>query len=94
MTIITEYKSICDNSKWIKFLAKGLHLVHLNVSSLLIKICFIAKKENASVNKLSKSKINSSILNSEIKINSCDIIGKGCLKIWDGVVYYVNGYLS
>ena len=94
MAITTEYKSIYGNSKWIKFLAKGLHLVHLNVSSLLLKICFITKKKNASISKVSESKIDSSVLNSEIRIDSCDIIGKGCLRIWDGVVYYVNGYLS
>ena len=57
---------------------KVLHIVfYLNVNSLLPKIdeiCFIAKQPNASIVGISESKLDLSILNSEVDIVGYNII--------------------
>ena len=57
---------------------KVLHIVfYLNVNSLLPKIdeiCFIAKQLNASIVGISESKLDLSILNSEVDIVGYNII--------------------
>ena len=59
------------------FQKKGWHNLHLHVDSLLPKIdeiCFIAKQSYASIIGISESKLDSSILNSEVDIVDYDII--------------------
>ena len=66
-----------DNSKWKVFSKKGLHILHLNINSLLPKIDeirFIAKQSNASITGISESKLDSSILNSELDIDEYNLI--------------------
>lgn len=56
---------------------KGLHILHFNINSLLPKIdefCFILKHSNVSTIGIYESKLDSSILNSEEEIVSCDAI--------------------
>ena len=50
---------------------RSLHISHLNISSLLCKIDeirFILKQSNASITGISESKLDSSILNSDVDI--------------------------
>ena len=66
-----------DNSKWKHFKKKGLHILHLNINSLAPRtdeIRFIAKQSNASIIGISESKLDSSILNSELDIDDYDLI--------------------
>ena len=65
------------------FSRKSLHILHLNINSLLPKIDeirFIAKQSNASTIGISESKLDSSILNSELDIDEYDLIKFGPLK--------------
>ena len=66
-----------DNSKWKIFKKKSLHILHLNINSLLPKIDeirFIAKQSNASIIGISESKLDSSILNSELDIDEYNLV--------------------
>ena len=59
------------------FQKKGWHILHLNVNSLLPKIektRSIAKQSNASIIRISKSRLDSSILTSEVDSVGYDII--------------------
>ena len=56
---------------------KGLHLLHLNVNSLLPKIdelSYIAKLSNAAVIGITESKLDNCILDSEIEIDNYQIL--------------------
>ena len=57
------------------FRKKGLYVLHLNVNSHLLKIDEILFhcKSNASLIRISESKLDSSILNSEVDVVSYDI---------------------
>ena len=58
-------------SLWSPFKKKGLHFVHLNINSIFLKIDElreIAKNVNAAVIGVTESKLDSSILDTEIDI--------------------------
>ena len=66
-----------DNSKWKISKKQGLHILHLNMNSLLSKIGeirFIAKQSTASITGISESKLDSFILNSELDIGEYNLI--------------------
>ena len=83
-------------SEWSAFNLRGLHFIHLNVNSLSPKIDElrnIAKLSNASVIGISQSKLDVSILSSEIQI---DIYNKLCCdqnRHGRGVVCYISNNL-
>ena len=59
------------------FPEKVLHILHLNVNSLLPKInniSYIAKQSNASIIEISESKLDSSILNNQLDIENYNLI--------------------
>ena len=65
----------------------------MNVNSLLPKvdeIHFIAKQSNASIIGISESKLDSSILNSEVDIVDCDIIRTDRSSRGGGVGCYIQ----
>ena len=86
-----------DNSKWKIFLKEGLHILHLNINSLLPKISeihFIAKRSNASITGISESKLDSSILNSELDIDGYDLIRFDCSRKGGRFACYIKKSLS
>ena len=69
-------QSSCSN-EWNVFKAKGIHLIHLNVNSLLPKIDeirYIAARTNATVIGISESKLDETILQSEIQIANYELL--------------------
>ena len=63
-----DYES---NKMWEPFVKRGLHFIHININSLLPKIDelrSIAQKSNAAVIGITESKLDESVLNSEIYI--------------------------
>ena len=79
------------------FFKKGLHVLHLNINSLLSKldeIRFIAKQLNASIIGISESTPDSSILNSELDIDEYDLIRLDRSKRGGGVGCYIRKSLS
>ena len=63
-----------DSNEWNVFIkSKGLHLIHLNINSLLPKIDkvqYTANSSNAAVIRISKSKLDGSAPQSEIQVNN------------------------
>ena len=60
-------------NKWNVFKNRGLHIIHLNIDSLLSKIeerRSIAKSANAAVIGISESKLGASVLEQEISIDN------------------------
>lgn len=61
---------------WANFRQRGLHFLHLNINSLLSKIDelrLIAHKTNAAVIGISETKLDKSVLDSEVRIDGYDI---------------------
>ena len=87
-----------DNSKWNIFKKKkGLHILHLNVNSVLPEmdeIRFTAKQSNASTIIIIESKLDSSILDSEVDIMGYDISRMDCSRRGGGVACYIKKSLS
>ena len=66
-----------DSNDWNVFKSKGLHLIHLNINSLLPKtdeLRYIANARNSAVIGISESKLDESVLQSEIQINNYDLL--------------------
>ena len=75
------------------FLKQGLHILDLNINSLLPKIDeirFIAKQSNASIIEISESKLDSSILNSELDNGEYDLIRLDRSRMGGGVACYIR----
>ena len=86
-----------DNSKWKIFKKKGLHILHLNINSLLPKvdkIRFIVKQSNAPITGISESELGSSISNSELDTDEYDLIRLGRSSRGGGVACYIRKSLS
>ena len=70
-------QNIQNLNQWGVFSKRGLHLLHLNINSLLPKIDelrSIAKQSNAAVIGITESKLDSSVCDSEISIDGYDVI--------------------
>ena len=86
-----------DSSEWNVFKSKGLHLIHLNINSLLPKtdeLRYIANSNNAAVIGISKSKLDESVLQSEIEINSYDLLRRDRNRNGGGAACYVRSDIS
>ena len=69
-----------DSSEWNVFKSKGIHLIHLNVHSLLPKIdeiCYIAERIKAAVIGITESKLDEFIFQSEIQIDNYNLVRCG-----------------
>ena len=86
-----------DSNEWDCFKSKGLHLNHLNINSLLQKIDelrYIANSSNAAVIGISKSKLDESVLQSEIQINNYDLPRRDRNRNGGGVACYIRSDIS
>ena len=66
-----------NNPKFEAFNNKGLHLIHLNVNSLLPKIDElhnIAKCSDAAVNEITETKLDNTVYDSEVIIEGYSIV--------------------
>ena len=71
-----QHKIQCLN-KWDIFKSRGLHFIHLNINSLLLKIeelRIIAKSTNVAIICISESKLDESVLEPEIEIYDYKIL--------------------
>ena len=84
-------------NKWNIFKSKCLHFIHLNINSLLPKIeelRIIAKSTNATIISISESKLDESVLESEIQIDNCKILLCDRNRHGGGVACYMRNDLS
>ena len=66
-----------DLNHWKAFQCKGLHFLHINVNNLLPNIDeakLIANKSNATILGISETKLDKTIMNSELNIEGYDLI--------------------
>ena len=79
------------------FRSKGIHLIHLNVNSLLPKIDeirYIAERTKAAVIGVTESKLNESIFQSEIQIDNYDLLRCDRNRNGGGVACYIRSDIS
>ena len=78
---------------WKPLKNKGFHLVHLNVNSLLPKIDelrYIAKIINAAIIGITESKLDDTVLDSEVSISGYDLLRNYRNRNGGGVACYVR----
>ena len=66
-----------SNDAYNIFQKRGMLFIHLNINSLLSKIdeiCYIAKLTNATVIGLSETKLDNTVLSSELEIEEDDLV--------------------
>ena len=84
-------------NEWSVFNSRGLHFIHLNINSLLPKIDElrnIAKLSNAAVIGIGESKLDDSVLSSEIHIDNYNTLRCDRNRQGGGVVCYIRNDLS
>ena len=84
-------------NEWNVFRSKGIHLIHLNVNSLLPnidEICYIAEHTKAAVIGITESKLNESIFQSEIEIDNYDLPRCDRNRSGGGVACYIRSDIS
>ena len=85
------------SNEWNVFRSKGIHLIHLNVNSLLPKIDeirYIAERTKAAVIGITKSKLDESIFQSEIEIDNYDLLRCDRNRNGGGVACYIRSDIS
>ena len=79
--------------KFESFNNKGLHLIHLNINSLLPKIdklCNIAKFSNAAVIGITETKLDNTVYDSEVAIDEYSIVRNDRTRKGRGVACYIS----
>ena len=82
---------------WKAFNKRGLHLIHLNINSLLSKIDElreIARKTRATVIGITESKLDRSVLDGEINIDGYELVRSDWNRHGGGVAYYIRNDIS
>ena len=85
-----------NHDEWNIFKHRGLHFLHLNINSLLPKIDelrHIARLTNAVVIGISESKLDDSVLASEILIDEYDLLRCDRNRHGEGVACYIRNDL-
>ena len=88
---------ILNTTEWDFFKTKSLHLMHLNINSLLPKINelrHLARLSNAAVIGIRKSKLDDCITNSEFLIDNYDLLRCDRNRKGGGVACYIRNDLS
>ena len=83
--------------QWAVFKKRGFHFVRINTNSLLPKtdeLQYIAKLSEAVVIGISESKLDDSVLSSEIQIENYDLIRSDRNRHVGGVVCFIRNVLS
>ena len=82
---------------WKAFNKRGLHLIHLNINSLLSKIdeqWEIARKTRATVIGITESKLDGSVLDGEINIDGYKLVRSDQNRHGGGVACYIRSDIS
>ena len=84
-------------ASWKAFNKRGLHLIHLNINSLLSKIDElqeIARKTRATVIGITESKLDGSVLDGEINIDGYKLVRSDRNRHGGGVACYIRNDIS
>ena len=86
-----------SNENWKVFNKRGLHLIHLNINSLLSKIDelrSIAKRSRATVIGITESKLDETVLDGEINIDGYELKRSDRNRHGGGVTCYIRNDVS
>ena len=86
-----------NNDQWAAFKKRDFHFVHININSLLQKmdeLQYIAKLSEAAVIGISESKLDDSVLSSEIQMENYDLICSDRNRHGGGVACFIRNDLS
>ena len=78
---------------WNVFKKKGMHFIHININSFLPKIDevrYIANITNASIIGISETKLDETILSSELEVDSNDLVRLDRSRRGSGVACYIE----
>ena len=95
--VTQQVEEIVETNTWQPFKIRGLHIMHLNINSLLNKIHelrSIAQKSNPTVIGITESKIDNTVLDSEVDIDGYSIIRCDRTRNGGGVLMYINNNVS
>ena len=74
-----------------------MHFIHLNINSILPKIDeirYIAKLTNATVIRLSETKLDNAVFSSELEIEGCDLVTSDQSQRGGSVACFVKNSIS
>ena len=86
-----------NSENWSHFKKRGLHFIHLNINSLLPKIDelrHIAKTSKVSVIGITETKLDESVLNSEVNIEGYNVLRLDRNRNGGGVACYIRNDIS
>ena len=88
--------SVVSNDAWNIFQKRGMHFIHLNINSILQidEIRYTAKLTNATVIGLSETKLDNTVLSSELEIEGYDLVRSGRSRRGGGVACFVKNSIS
>ena len=89
----TNLESCLENDQWKIFDKRGLHLIDLNINSVLPKIDElreIAKKARATVIGLTEAELDATILDGEVNIDGYELIRSDRNRHRGGVAFYIK----
>ena len=93
----SDLDTLSSTDNWKVFSKRGLHLIHLNINSILSKIDelrVIAKKSRASVIGITESKLDKTVLDEEINIDCYELARSDRNRHGGGVVCYIRNDIS
>ena len=93
----SDLDTLSSTDNWKVFNKRGLHLIHLNINSILSKIDelrFISKKSRASVIGITESKLDKTVLDEEINIDGYELARSDRNRHGGGVVCYIRNDIS
>ena len=84
---------VASNDAWNIFQKRGLHFIHLNIISILPKIDeirYITKQTNATVIGLRETKLDNTILSSELEIEGHDLVRSNQSRRGGGLACFIK----
>ena len=93
----SDLDTLSSTENWKIFNKRGLHLIHLNINSILSKIDelrVIAKKSRANVIGITESKLDKTVLDEEINIDGYELARSDRNRHRGGVSCYIQNDIS
>ena len=91
--ITSNENAVDDINIWEPFKKRGLHMIHININSLVNKIHelrFIVQQSNPTIIGITESKLDHTVLNSEVDIDVYTLFRCDGTRNGGGVLMYVN----
>ena len=93
----TNLENCLENDQWKTFNKRRLHLIHLNINSVLPKIDElreIAKKTRATVIGLTETKLDATVLDGEVNIEGYELMRSDRKRHGGGVACYIKNNIA